>query len=307
MQVVPCKRRCGGRDPGRAGRMRAALVASMLVLSACGGGSGGSEPSDVDPLAVDTAPKLDACPAEGHVDTLGVRGLTANEIANLPITYTFLHVAPDGCTPSRFNPCQPVHYIQNGAAAPSFVVENVREAFKRLSQATGITFVDDGLTDENARRAPYVPERYPGRWAPILIVWEHFPPEQTSGQTQILGNTVPLRVDEVTVSARLRFNVDAYNDESTKTPIGDGFGPPAGSGTGSIGRNNITWGRIVLHELAHVVGLGHTREEGSLMYPDAAQQTIRPTGFSKSDLTGLRYLGREAGCIPNPPLPGGSG
>jgi hypothetical protein len=276
----------------------------MLAVAGCGGGGGGSAKSDVDPLAADTTvAKLDACPAEGHVDTLGVRGLTPTEIAKLPIAYTFLHVAADGCTPVRFNPCEPVHFIQNGAAAPAFVVENVREAFKRLAQTTGINFVDDGLTDENARRGAYVPERYPGRWAPILIVWEHFPAEQTSGQSQILGNTVPTQIDDVTVTARLRFNVDAYNNEDTKAPIQDGFGPPAGSGTGPIGRNNITWGRIILHELAHVVGLGHTREEGSLMYPDAAQQTIRPTGFSKSDLAGLRYLGRDAGCVKTPPLP----
>jgi hypothetical protein len=281
----------------------AVATVAVLALAGCGGGGGPDQAAD-DPLAVDTtAPTLDACPAEGHVDTLGVRGLTPNEIANLPITYTFLHVGPDGCTPARFNPCEPVHYIQNGAAAPAFVVENVREAFKRLSQATGISFVDDGLTDENIRRRPYVPERYPGRWAPILIVWDHFPAEQTSGEQQILGNTLPYRVGEVTVSARLGFNVDAYNDETTKAPIQDGFGPPAGSGTGPIGRNNITWGRIILHELAHVVGLGHTREQASLMYPDAAQHTTRPTGFSKSDLTGLRYLGRDAGCLQPPPLP----
>lgn len=260
----------------------------------------------MDPLAVDTTvARLDACPAQGHIDTLGVRGLTPTEIANLPINYTFLRVAPDGCTPARFNPCAPVRYIQNGATAPQFVMENVREAFRRLGQETGISFVDDGLTDENTRRGPYVPERYPGRWAPILIAWEHFPAEQTSGQEQVLGNTVPYRVDDVTVSARLRFNVDAYNDESTKAPILDGFGPPANSGTGPIGRSNITWGRIILHELAHVVGLGHTREEASLMYPDAAQQTTRPTGFSKADLNGLRYLGRDAGCLKIPPLPAG--
>ena len=54
-----------------------------------------------------------------------------------------------------------------------------------------------------------------------------------------------------------------------------------------------------------MVGLGHTRDEGSLMYPDAAQQTIRPTGFSRSDLAGLRYLGRDAGCVKSPPLPTG--
>ena len=285
--------------------MAAAAIAPAL-LTACGSG-GGDGGRDADPLAADTTlPKLDTtCPAEGHVDTLGVRGLTPTEIANLPLTYTFLNVAADKCTPARFNPCEPVHYIQNGAAAPAFVVENTREAFRRLGQATGITFTDDGLTDENVRRGPYVPERYPGRWAPILIVWEHFPAEQTSGAQQILGNTVPNRVDDITVSARLRFNVDAYNNEDTKAPIEDGFGPPAGSGTGPIGRNNITWGRIILHELAHVVGLGHNREEASLMYPDAAQQTTRPTGFSRSDLSGLRYLGRDAGCVRTPPIPSG--
>ena len=289
-------------------RKLAALLLALVALAACGGGEaddGGGDARD-DPLAADTtAPRLDACPAEGHVDTLGIRSLLPNDIAKLPITYTFLHVGADGCSPARFNPCQPVHYIQNAAAAPPFVADNVREAFRRLAEATGISFVDDGLTDENARRGPYVPERYPGRWAPILIVWEHFPAEQTSGESQVLGQTVPYREGDVVVSARLRFNVDAYNDEATKAPIEVGFGPPAGSGTGPIGRNNITWGRILLHELAHVAGLGHTREEGSLMYPDAAQQTIRPTRFNRSDLTGLRHLGRDAGCLPSPPLPTG--
>ncbi|HTJ77210.1 MAG TPA: matrixin family metalloprotease [Acidimicrobiales bacterium] len=285
--------------------MLVACLATLLLLAACGGGGGGgAAANDADPLAAPAAP-LDACPAKDHVDTLGIRSLDPNEIAKLPITYTFLRVNPDGCTPARFNPCEPVHYIQNGAVAPAFVVENTREAFRRLAQATGMTFIDDGLTDEDTRNVPYVPARYPGRWAPILISWQHFSDEQTNGQSQILGNTVPFVVDGVTVSARLRFNVDAYNDEATKAPIGDGFGPPAGSGTGPIGRNNITWGRILLHELAHVAGLGHTSDLTSLMYPDAAQQTIRPTGFSKSDLTGLRYLGKEAGCTKTPPLPAG--
>jgi hypothetical protein len=168
-----------------------------------------------------------------------------------------------------------------------------------------MTFMDDGLTDETVRTQGYVPERYGHRWAPILIVWEHFPAAQTTGQSQILGNTFVYRENEVNVSARLRFNVDAYNDEFTKAPIQPGFGPPAGSGKGPIGRENITWGRILLHELAHVVGLGHSRDPGSLMYPDAAQQTVRPADFQRNDFAGLRYLGREAGCLTTPPLPAG--
>lgn len=278
-------------------------LAAVLVTAACGGGGGGS--GSGDPLAAPTATaKLDACPAMGHTDTLG-QDLSPNAIAKLPLTYTFRRVAPDGCTPVRLNPCEPVHYVQNGAVAPAFVLDNVREAFRRLAQATGITFVDDGLTDEGARTGGYVPDRYGQRWAPILISWEHFSDAQTNGQQQVLGNTMYTVVDNVIVSARLRFNVDSYNNEETKAPIGDGFGPAAGSGTGPIGRENITWGRIVLHELAHMAGLGHNSDQGSLMYPDAAQQTIRPTTFSKSDLSGLRYLGTEAGCVPIPPLPTG--
>jgi hypothetical protein len=274
------------------------LVAGLVVATH---GSGSGAPSTT--VAAAGAVKLDACPAKGHVDAYGVRSIQPNEIAQLPKTYTFLKVAGDGCTPDRFNPCEPIHYVQNAAAAPPFAADNVREAFRRLAAATGMKFVDDGLTDEDARTGPYVPERYGQRWAPILIDWQHFPPEQTNGASQVLGNTNIMRIGDTTVSGRLRFNVDAYNNEITKAPIEAGFGPSAGSGTGPIGRDNIQWGRVVLHELAHVVGLGHSSDPASLMYPDAAQQTSRPADFNRTDLAGLQYLGKDAGCLPEPPLP----
>jgi hypothetical protein len=277
-----------------------ALVGGVLVLTA----GGSSDDSDGTVVGAAGA-KLDACPATGHVDAFGIRGLQPDEIAKLPNAYTFTRVKADGCNPVRFNPCEPVHYVQNSAAAPPGVVADVQESFRRLSRATGITFVDEGETDETTRTGPYLPERYGSRWAPIVILWEHFPQEQTTGERQVLGQTTVFREQEVVVSARLRFNVDAYNDESTRTPIQAGWGPPLGTGTGPIGRYNITWGRIILHELAHVVGLGHTRDPSSLMYPDAAQHTGRPADFTPPDLLGLRYLGREAGCVPTPPLPAG--
>jgi len=276
------------------------LIAAGAVLASI------NEPSRpaADPVAAG-APPLDSCPARGHVDMFGIRSIEPDEVANLPDTYTFLRVGADGCTPARFNPCEPVHYIQNAAAAPPFVADNVREAFRRLSRATGIEFVDEGLTDEAGRASAYVPERYGSRWAPILIVWEHFPAEQTSGRAQILGNTTIAREGDVVVSGRLRFNVDAYSNETTQAPIRAGFGPPTGSGTGPILRENITWGRIILHELAHIVGLGHTRDDAALMYPDAALHTSRPAEFMPPDLQGLRYLGTEAGCLTTPaPRPG---
>jgi hypothetical protein len=291
-----------GRTVGVAGAIvgAVALIAGVLAFTSR---SSSDSARRVDNPADAFAAQLDACPATGHTDAYGIRGLDPAEIDKLPNAYAFLRVKADGCSPVRFNPCEPVHYIQNAAAAPPEVVADVHEAFRRLSRATGITFVDDGFTDETVRTGPYVPDRYGPRWAPILILWEHFPPEQTSGERQVLGQTTPYREGDVIVSGRLRFNVDAYNDEATKTPIRYGFGPEPGTGSGAIGRNAISWGRIVLHELAHVAGLGHTRDKGSLMYPDAAQQTVRPADFAPPDLLGLRYLGKEAGCLTTPPVP----
>jgi hypothetical protein len=290
------------RTPLVAGAIAAAvaLIAAVAVFASRGGSS---QPSSTSDAVAGGKAALDACPAKGHTDTYGVRSLAPNEVANLPKDYTFLRVAADGCSPTRFNPCEPIHYIQNAAAAPPFVVDNVRESFRRLAAATGITFVDDGFTDETTRAGDYVPERYPGRWAPILILWDHFPAAQTSGASQVFGNTGIMREGDVTVSGRLRFNVDSYNDELSKEPLQAGFGPPSASGTGPIGRNNLQWGRIILHELAHVMGLGHSSDFGSLMYPDAVMQTSRPADLQRPDLQGLRYLGREAGCLTTPKLP----
>ena len=277
----------------------AVLVLAALVLGVtvfAGGSSEKAATNSGDEI-------LASCPGEVHRDIFGIAGLNPDDIARLPAQFSFLRLKADNCFPARFNPCEPLHFIQNVAAAYPGAAEDGRTAFRMMSEATGITFIDDGLTDETVRTGPYVPERYPGRWAPILVLWEHFGPGQTEGRIQIYGNVIPHRVNEVIVSGRLRFNMDAYNDEFTRTPVEGGYGPPADSGTGPVGRKNVTWGRVVLHELGHLMGLGHTSSTDSLMYPDAADHTTRPTKLAAGDLLGLKYLGREAGCVPAPPVP----
>ena len=80
---------------------------------------------------------------------------------------------------------------------------------------------------------------------------------------------------------------------SRTTAIADpnppGFGSPGAQGP------------VVLHELAHVLGLGHFKAEGELMEPSGGGVT----DFGPGDLEGLRKLGATEGCLTTPPPPSG--
>lgn len=275
------------------------LLVAVLVARALLASDG---PSDAgDPTAPVTDAEQSACPADGHRDTFA-SGLTPDRIPTLPSGWSFTFVKADGCSPVRFNPCQPVHYVMNASEAPATGVADVREAFSRLATATGITFVDDGMTDERPGRRAYDATRYPGRWAPILVVWAH--QSAGSADVEVVGSGFPARVQDVLVSGTLTLNVDAVVNRARNTPVPGGFGSGGGSGVGAIGAEGVTWGRVILHELAHVMGLGHTRDRDQLMYPDTAEQTAHTTDYRSGDRQGLRLLGRDAGCLPDGPAPG---
>ncbi len=277
-------------------RARAAVMAMMAgVLLSCSGDGSSSGVTAVETPADNGTPE---CPAAGHRDTFA-SGLTPDRIPNLPSGYSFTFVKEDGCTPVRFDPCRPVPYVMNPAQAPQSGVADVEEAFTRLARVTGITFVNEGMTDEVSRRGPYVEDRYPGRWAPILVAWSRQSGDRAN--VEVVGSGFPYRVQDVLVSGTLTLNSDAVSDRAS-TPLPGGFG--AAPGFGAIGAEGVTWGRVILHELAHVVGLGHTRDRDQLMYPDTAQQTSHTTEYRTGDREGLRLLGREAGCLPSTPAPG---
>ena len=279
------------------------VVVLALIGVALAATGGSSSPKAAGAPTASTALASDACPAAGHKDNFQANGLHPEDIPTLPNTFSFFAVQADGCHPVRFNPCEPIHYVQNNALAPPTGPSDVKQAFAMLSAATGMTFVDDGTTDEVARRGPYVPDRYGQKWAPVLVSWTHFGNQGSDPTIQAVGRGIGSQVNGVFVSGQLSLNVDAVTDRDARTPLDGGFGPPLGSGVGALGPKGVTWGRIILHELAHVVGLGHTRDKGAIMYPESADQTGRPTEFKQPDLQGLQYLGTKAGCLTTPPVP----
>lgn len=202
--------------------------------------------------------------------------------------FTFM-ATRDG-QPIRWNPCAPIHYVVNLGPAPPGSLEDVQAAALELSSATGIGFVYDGLTDEvpSRGRDPYQPGRYGNRWAPILIGWVD--PAESSfdfdpGGHEAAAIAGPITPDrgprDIFVSGVVAINAADPN-------------PPGFSSPGSQGP-------VVLHELAHVLGLGHVKARGELMEPSGGGVT----SFGPGDLEGLRALGRSAGCLPSPSLPTG--
>ena len=189
-------------------------------------------------------------------------------------SYKFLATNDDG-SPVGYSPCRPLHYVVNAALAPPGAGRLVEDSIRTISEATGITFINDGPTSEasSPTRAPYQKERYGDRWAPLLIAWTT--PEQAP---QLKGPVIG-------------------TGGSTHFSFGDG---PKSFVTGSLeldapqitedldraeGAAYAT--AVILHELGHVMGLEHVDDPAQLMYPEIGS----PDGLAAGDLNGLYELG----------------
>ena len=185
--------------------------------------------------------------------------------------------------PARWDPCVPIAYVVQSGWIPDAGRRDLAEALRRISVASGLSFVDEGDTDEmpSRTRASYQPARYGQRWAPLLIGW--VPPASTDvgigGGVQgvSLSFAVPGAAGPSLVSGQVA--LDAGNR------LAAGFGP------------GTTDGEVLLHELAHAVGLGHVIDPTQVMYP---RTTSSESEFGAGDRAGLAALGAPAGCHPAP-------
>lgn len=187
--------------------------------------------------------------------------------------------------PARWDPCAPIRVAVRAAHLPPTGRTDLAEALRRISAASGLQFVDEGLTDEvpSAQREAYQPERYGERWAPLLVGWAlpqevgHRVGKGVAGLASVVALPVPDGGSIVTAQVVL--------DASRR--LASGFGPGA------------TQGEVLLHELAHAIGLGHVDDQTQVMNPAA---TSGESAFGSGDRAGLAALGSAAGCQP-PPAP----
>jgi hypothetical protein len=238
------------------------------------------------------APALRLVSSDGSSVVLAAGGpvvVSASPIQPRPAgsasSYTFMTANAGG--PVRWNPCAPIHYVTNLAEAPAGAATVIAGALAQVGAATGIRFVNDGPTTEipSTGRQPYQPSRYGQRWAPVVIAWAR--PTETNvlpggnvigegGSTWVQAGSGP----KIYVSGEVV--IDSANTRSLALSFGSGS----------------TLGELLLHELGHVAGLGHTTDQAQIMYPVLIP--VPAAAYGAGDLAGLARLGAGNGCLSTP-------
>ena len=220
-------------------------------------------------------------PKPGHEESAHPLGVPA-PVAPVSDSYEFLAHQADGTTPVAYDPCRPIHYVIRAQGEPVGGAQIVTDAVLRISRATGLRFVYDGATSEapSRLRSPYQPERYGGRWAPVLISWVTHS-ENPDFATDVLGQGGSFPVD-------LPYEPSVYVTGQVE------LDPRQLASILHWPNGNQVVRAIVLHELGHLVGLDHVTDASQLMYPQSQSDV---TEFGAGDLTGLAALGSGT-CVP---------
>jgi hypothetical protein len=192
-----------------------------------------------------------------------------------------------GGEPRRWDPCRELTYRINVRGAPPGAVEDVTEALRRATGATGISFTELASTRED----PYA--QAVGSWsaritigADIVFVWlPHDRFAQLLRDLAIRGRAVAIGVPFEGVG-------EAGNEWSGGLIVVD-----AGGRLRRGFSRADSQGVVLMHEVGHVLGLAHVKDPTEIMYSGHALD-LRVTDWGEGDLEGLRRLGREAGCDP---------
>jgi hypothetical protein len=183
--------------------------------------------------------------------------------------YSFTRAQPSSTDPVTYSPCEAIHFVVDDELAPADARGLVHAAVTEISAHTGLVFVFDGITDEQPTR-----RLEPRDEGPALISWSS--PEAVPGLAGDVaglgGSTSRLQGTsgrERYVSGQVVLDAPQF-EEILHRPGGR-----------RIAR------AIILHELGHLVGLGHVEDPTQLM----SEHNEGVLEFADGDRRGLALLG----------------
>lgn len=188
----------------------------------------------------------------------------------------------------RWDPCAPIHYVVNVVKGDPDDLQLVRAAVHEAAHESGLTFVYDGTTTEmpSSSRKDVRHHGVGWQWSPVLIALvPHADYHAQDNDADSVAFTDPdIYSDDDTgdseiVSGQIVVDIDAMTQHDHYQP--DVLMP------------------TMLHELGHLVGLGHVDYAYELMAPDGGGLP----GYGHGDRAGLSYLGKSHGCIADPAMP----
>lgn len=191
--------------------------------------------------------------------------------------YSYLQTQPGKpADPVTYSPCERIEVVVNRDLEPAGAEGLVEEAVARVAGATGLVIAVTGETSERPteNRRTSDRDRYGRGWSPVLVAWSS--PDETRalegdvvgiGGSVAVGTGLSRRMGYVTGSVVL----DAPAAAQILTRVD--------------GRRQLR--AIVLHELGHLVGLGHVDDPMELM----AKENTGRFDFGPGDLEGLAEMG----------------
>lgn len=178
--------------------------------------------------------------------------------------------------PVTYDPCEVIHVEINDELAPPEGERIVRHAIDEVSRATGLQFAVDGTTDRLPEESGVTPSMgvLGGDWPAVLLAWTT--PDQLpdlAGEIAGVGGSQavkdPLREHWGYVTGTVALDAPTLTGMLTH-PEGERLARA-----------------IVMHELGHLVGLGHVDDPTELMYDD----NLGVVTFGPGDREGLAQLG----------------